>query len=122
MLGDYKMNKKFFLVLLILFMFVNITSSKDVETRILPMPIFGSSPETGFIYGAAGMYLRESKTSQLIISLGGMHTENSQTNIFLEIDNETQNYSFINKYNYQNWVSKYYGIGNNTKLEDEEVF
>lgn len=96
--------------------------AKEEASNLIPIPIIFSSPETGFGFGAMGMYFQEKDDEELQASFGGLYTTKKQANIFLDGKKKIDNVIYNLSLSYQDWVSDFYGIGNKTSLEDRKSY
>ncbi|MGM0509434.1 MAG: BamA/TamA family outer membrane protein [Fusobacteriota bacterium] len=109
--------KKIIWVILVI-MITGLSFAEGKETKLFPIPIFGSSPETGFLLGGVGAYYEKSKDNKLNVSFGGMYTQKKQSVIFLQGASEYKKNKTFFEMGISNWLSDYYGIGSNTKEKD----
>ncbi|MFB2119442.1 polymerase [Parapedobacter sp. 2B3] len=92
------------------------------------LPALGYAQETGLEFGLAGVYnfyLNKTDTSIRTSNLTfiGTFTTQRQTNLKLESDIWTtgNRYHYINELRFRNFPFNFYGLGNETAAQDEDV-
>jgi len=118
--------KRFFLLVLITLPLCNIIFA---ESEFAGYPIFGYENETGF-YGGGLVYVRhrpkhfDTSIPQNSYYLSTEYSEKKQFTIKFEPKIHLKNglYTLNSTLNFRKWPSKFYGIGNNSRLENAEDF
>ena len=104
------MFKKVFLIILIVLL--STLSVTAAQTKLIPIPIVFSSPETGFGLGGMGVYFKDTKTSEFRSRFGGFYTTENQANLFLTTEKSSNGWKYSGSLSYQDWVKNFYGLDN----------
>lgn len=144
------MNNKYYKALLLLFVFLfpksqvlaqkKILQSKLIQSLIstekdstrtagfIALPVIAYAPETGLEYGLVGNYVflsdkSDSLTRSSELGLITTLTTNKQSNIKLSLNywSPQNKYHYIALANYKNFPFHFYGIGDQTRAEDESL-
>jgi outer membrane protein assembly factor BamA len=96
------------------------------NTKFAGFPVLGYSPETRIIGGVYTQLLMGDpllkRPSTLGLSLLVSQNRQFSINLFPDIWLKDNTYRFAGELKWQYWPDKYYGIGNDTRKEDEEYF
>jgi outer membrane protein assembly factor BamA len=114
--------KKLFLLIALIILSTSLVWAAEPESKTISVPIIASSPETGVMLGGMAIYLKKADQETLKVDLGAMYTQEEQTNIFLVSDKSYGDKEIGLAVSYQDWISKFYGIGNNTDYDNEEDY
>src|SRR5690606_1548069 len=107
-----------------------ISPDKDTSRSagFVVLPALGYAQETGLEFGLAGVYnFYMDKADTTIrtsnVTFIGTFTTQRQTNLKLESDNWTtgNRYHYISELRFRNFPFNYYGLGNKTAAQDEDV-
>ena len=112
------MIKKIILILLIIILSSSLVVANEAETKLIPIPLVFSSPETGFAIGGMGMYFRNTELEQLQSRFGAFYTAENQANLFVQAEQEVGDYKYSGQVSYQDWVNKFYGLNNQVVFSD----
>ncbi|TDX43686.1 BamA/TamA family outer membrane protein [Orenia marismortui] len=116
------MLKKIILLMILIILSTTNILAAEPETKIIRVPIIARSPETGVILGGMAIYLKEEEEKNLKVDLAAMYTQENQANIFLKSYKGYDDKKLELGISYQDWISKFYGIGNNTDIDNEEKY
>ena len=104
-------------------------STKEKRNSLSGFPIVYFTPETDWAFGATGVYAfrfkgmsDESRPSQ--VTLAGAYTLNKQVLLFIPFQlfwNEAK-WNWFGEVGYYRYNYFYYGIGNDARAEDEEIY
>lgn len=104
-------------------------SENPYKGRVLPIPVLTYAPETSLGLGIAGQYLFRFKntdtTSNLsVIGLVAIYTLNKQVIVHPNWDIHVKNskYRITGGVLFEKYPNNFFGIGNDTRLEDKERF
>jgi|GEM_PF-2830979 outer membrane protein assembly factor BamA len=114
--------KKVLLLITLIILCTSLVWAAEPESKTISVPIIASSPETGVMLGGMAIYLKKEEQEKLKVDLGAMYTQEKQTNIFLVSNKDYNDKKIELVLSYQDWISKYYGIGNNTESVNEEDY
>ena len=132
-----KVKKKIIFCCFVFFLLVlglNIHSKEEKDkkkknTKLIVIPVVSYTPETRFGGGAAaGFYFRPEKASKEIrpSSVETLHqyTQNKQIYSYfgLSLYLREELYHFLGIFEYRKWPNYFYGIGNDTLKEAEEIY
>jgi len=108
---------------------VTLASDRDStmrNTKFAGFPVLGYSPETRIIGGVYTQLLMGDpllkRPSTLGLSLLVSQNHQFSINLFPDIWLKDNTYRFAGELKWQYWPDKYYGIGNDTRKEDEEYY
>jgi len=108
---------------------VTMASDRDStmrNTKFAGFPVLGYSPETRIIGGIYTQLLMGDpllkRPSTLGLSLLVSQNRQFSINLFPDIWLKDNTYRFAGELKWQYWPDKYYGIGNDTRKEDEEYY
>jgi len=114
--------KKVLLSITLIILSTSLVWAKEPEIKTISVPIIASSPETGVMLGGMAIYLKKEEQEKLKIDLGAMYTQEKQTNIFVVSNKKYSGKKIRLSISYQDWFSKFYGLGNNTDSDSEEEY
>ncbi|MBM7556884.1 BamA/TamA family outer membrane protein [Halanaerobacter jeridensis] len=112
------MIKKSILILLIVILSSGLAVANDPETTLIPIPLIFSSPETGLAGGGMGMYFKDTELKNIQSRFGAFYTAEGQANLFLQAEQEVDEYKYSGQFSYQDWVNKFYGLNNEVVFND----
>ena len=96
------------------------------ETKFAGFPVLGYAPETRIIGGTYMQLLMGDpllkRPSALALSLLVSQNRQFSINFFPDIWFRDNTFRFAGELKWQHWPDKFYGIGNDTREEDEEYF
>ncbi len=96
------------------------------NTKFAGFPVLGYAPETRIIGGVYTQLLMGDpllrRPSTLGLSLLVSQNRQFSINLFPDIWLKDNTYRFAGELKWQYWSDKYYGIGNDTRKEDEEYY
>lgn len=117
-LWDHKLIKRF----------VSPEKDSSRSAGFVVLPALGYAPETGLEFGLAGVYnFYMNKADTAIrtsnVTFIGTFTTERQTNLKLESDSWTtgNRYHYISELRFRNFPFNFYGLGNETAAQDEDV-
>ncbi|MCG8310070.1 MAG: outer membrane protein assembly factor [Cytophagales bacterium] len=104
------------------------TGTSNVNFSIYP--VFGYQPETNFTFGVISFFVYDNATNELdefyrpsTISPYVLYTLNNQSLIAIDFDSYFKRGFYLDiKPRYYNFPDFFFGIGNDNKVEDEEIY
>lgn len=132
-------NKSVLLILMGILFFSKITHAQTIESidtiatekrnSLFAVPIAFFSPETDWAFGVTGIYAFRLKNESINsrpsqLTLGFAYTLNKQVLIYLpyQLFAKDQVYNIYGELGYYLYSYQFFGLGNNTKEEDMEIY